>query len=689
MAARRWLAPVIYAALALAVAGPLLAPGYVFALDHAMGPRSADFYAGYLAHNEDAIQSKGGFALLLLALDAALPMWAAQKLLLFAPFFVAGLGAHAHARRHASEPAAYFGGLLYALSPFVYLRGVSGQIGVVWAYALAPWFLLAWVVYVETRSRRALVLAVLLVALTAVFQAHGAALLALLVGVHTIVRLARSPRAWLATLRPPAALAAWSLAVNAAWLIPVALAQRTTVDAIGEADRAFFATTTAGLPSVGLAALTLQGFWRDVYASPYEPAILLAIPALVLVLAARGLFARKDEVSLTLALTGGLALLLAIGTTSPLTGWLFDAAWEHVPGMRGFRDAHKFLALLALAYAALAPAGLDALVASLRATRARAAAPVALALFLALPLAGATPLLAGYDGQLRVAEYPDGWAEVEAATRGCDGAMLVLPWHLYLDLGFVPQAERRVTNPAKLYFTCPTLTSDNLELGEAASQATTPSIAYADHWMTTARFAGGNPRGIETLGNLLSPIGVRYVVLLKESDWRTVAPALDAQRDLMLVLDNEDARLYESLAPTANAWRTDRVVPIASWDELQAISEREPLAGVAFPMAHEAPARDGRAVPAEGGATGRYLLAGPPPRTPATSWRHHGEGPAFLSLGFIPTFEPHGESGVVTDASRMRIAAPAWALSGLAWAVLLVWSTRRDLEFIWGRTGGR
>lgn len=696
--ARRWLPPLVYAVLTLAIAGPLLAPGYVFALDHAMGPESASYYRTYVSHNEDAIQSKGGYAILLLVLDALLPTWAAQKLLLFVPFFLAGWGAHRLAARAASQPAAFFGGLLYALSPFIYLRAVAGQSGVVWAYALAPWFLAAWLAHLETGRRRPFAAAVLLVAATAVFQAHGVVLLALLVAIHALVQLARDPRAWRPTLRAPLALAAWSVAVNAAWLLPVALAPETTLANIAEADRSFFATTSAGLPSVGLAALTLQGFWRDVYASPYGHPALLAIPALVLLLAIRGLVARRHPAGTTLAIAGGLGLLLAVGSGARATGPAFDLVWEQVPLLRGFREAHKFLALLALAYAALAPVGLDALVAGVRASRARAAAPAVLVVLLAMPLAGASPLLGGYGGQHGVTDYPEGWAEAEAMTRGCDGAMLALPWHLYLDLGFVPQADKRVTNPAKLYFTCPTLTSDNLELGGAASQTSTPQIAYADHWMTKARFASGNPHNITTLGNLLSPLGVRYVLLLKESDWRSLAPHLDAQRDLRPILDNEDVRLYENLAPSAPAWRTSRAMPIQSWDDLHPLSERMPLAGVAFPMGDEpaAAAGEGAAEPVdsrarglgrevEEGGEGRFLVVAPHPRAPATSWRFGSEAPAFLSLGFAPTFDAPG-AGVVSDASRLRVAAPAWVVTLAALAVLAARMLRTELYPSWEKT---
>lgn len=668
MEARRWIPPLLYAAVTLAVAGPLLGAGYVFALDHAMGPRSAEYYGTYLLHNEDAIQDKGAYAALLLVLTSVMPVWAAQKLILFGPFFVAGLGAHRLAARHASCGAALFAGLLYMLSPFAYLRGVSGQSGVLWAYALAPWFFAAWLAYARTGARKNLAACVLLVAATAVFQAHGVALLVLLVGVHALVRLARRPSAWRESLGAPLALAGWSLLVNAAWLVPVALADRTTLSSIGEGDLAAFATTTAGLPSVGLAALTLQGFWREAYPSPYGTTLLLLIPALVLVLALRGLARRRHEdAAPALALAGLLGLLLALGTSAPATAWLFDLAWEHVPGMRGFRDAHKLLALLALAYADLAASGADALLESLRARRTGRIVPaLALAALLVLPVAGATPLLNGYDGTLRLADYPEGWADVEEATASCEGSMLVLPWHLYLDLGFLPQADKRVTNPAKLSFTCPTLTSDHLGLAGGADQASTPSIRYADHWMRQAAFAAGNPRGIETLGNLLSPVGVRYVLLLKESDWATLAPELERQRDLLLVLDNDDARLYENLATPAEG-RTDRVVPIGSWDDLLPLSRQGPLAGAAYPM------DDPGVAPAS--------LFIPPPRAPTTSWRMDGEPPSFLSLGFIPAFAPPGPG--IDDPEAPRLPLLWWAISLCSLVALLLWSRHPKRTLIW------
>ena len=521
------LAPLVYLAATLAIAGPLLAPGYVFALDHGMGPRVADYYARYILSNDDAIQNKGAYALLLAGLTALVPVWVAQKLILFAPFFLAGYGAHTLASRRVGAGAAFFAGLVYMLSPFAYVRGVAGQTGVLWAYALAPWFLFAWLRALDG-SRRAFAAAALVAFATGVFQAHGLALLALLVGVIALVRLARDPRGWRAHAGRPAALAAVLLLLNLAWIVPVALAPHTTLDNIGDADREYFRTSASGMPSVGVAVMSLQGFWRPGYESPFPSLWLLAVPATLLLLSVHGLRARRDPVSIALAISGVAGLVLALGAASPLTAPVWDAAWDHVPLVKGFRDSQKLVALLALAYADLGAAGADDLLRRLRAPRVPRAAPVvALAILLALPLATAKPLVGGYDGQLGVAQFPEEWQAAQDATAGCEGSMLALPWHLYLDQSWLPNDDKRVASPAKLYFSCPLVASDDVEAGGSAGKAGPPL-------------------------DDLSAARIQYVLVLKEADWRTQAKGLAEQRDLSLIVDNARVQVWRNDAMEAS-----------------------------------------------------------------------------------------------------------------------------------------
>lgn len=534
---------IVYAALTLVVAGPLLAPGYVFALDHAMGPRSAEYYSQYFANNSDAIQNKGAYAALLAFLTIALPAWFAQKFILFAPFFVAGLGAHALASRRVGPWAAYFAGFVFALSPFAYIRGVAGQTGVLWAYALMPWFFFAYLRAADG-SRRALAAAALLVGATAVFQAHGVVLLVLLVTIHALARFARVPRSWRLHARTPLLLALFVVLLNAAWIVPVMLAPETTLDRIGLADRSYFATTSSGMPSVGAAALTLQGFWRAGYEGAYDGASwLLFVPAAIFALCVHGFRTRRDEASVTLGIAGVVGFVLAVGPASPLTAPLWNAAWDHVPLVKGFRDSQKLLALLALAYADLGAAGADVLAGAHLPSRSRLVAGASL---LVLPMLIATPLAWGYHGQLGVAQYPDEWAAAEAATADCSGKLLVLPWHLYMDQSWLPNRDARVTNPAKLYFSCPVISSTDVEAAGSAGRAGDATEAEAAAALAAAKSG-------HSLGKDLGAMGVEFVLLLKDSDWQTQKRVLEKQDDLRLVLDNARVEVYVIDAPLAHA----------------------------------------------------------------------------------------------------------------------------------------
>ena len=651
----RWAPPLAYLAVTLAVAGPLLAPGYVFALDHAMGPRVADYYQRFILSNDDAIQNKGAYAFLLTALTFLMPAWAAQKLLLFAPFFLAGWGAHVLASRRVGAPAAFFAGLVYTLSPFAYVRGVAGQTGVLWAYALAPWFLAAWLRALDG-SRRAFAAAALLAFATGVFQAHGLAMLAVLVALLFVVRLAREPRRWRAHAARPLMLAAALLLLNAAWLVPVALASRTTLDGIGVADRAYFRTSASGMPSVGAAAVTLQGFWRPGYEGPYDgKPWLLVVPAALLLLCVHGFRSRRDETSTALALAGALGFVLAVGPASPVTAPLWDWAWDHVPLVRGFRDSQKLLALLALAYADLGAAGADALLAKVRAPRFPRLAPWgAAALLLAMPFATAAPLLGGYGGQLGVTEYPPEWRAAEEMTRDCTGSMVLLPWHLYADASWLPNDDKRVTSPAKLYFSCPLVASDDVEAGGSAGRAGEPVDRYVAFVL--------RQEGARTMGNLLSAVNVQYLLLLKEADWRAQARELGEQRDLRLVMENARLQVWQNLAETAPAWRTEQVVPVASWDDLVPLSEERPLAGVVLSTAGTTPSDGARVTGTEG--VGKLVWT-PRADAPTGGWTLDGDEPTLLSLGVSPVFDaPDG--GIPTRAGAVRAAVALWAVSAMA-----------------------
>jgi hypothetical protein len=173
--------------------------------------------------------------------------------------------------------------------------------------------------------------------------------------------------------------------------------------------------------------------------------------------------------------------------------------------------------------------GAELALARLKAPHWRALAGAALVAAPVLLLPG---LALGAAGRLHTARYPADW---EAARRimaadTAEGAMLVLPWHLYLGLPW--NGNRVVLDPAQRYFTRRAVGNDDLELPTVSVPGEDP---YGGRLGTLVR--GGAP-----LAPALPAQGIRYVLVLKAADWASFQPRLaGASR----VLDGPDLALYQ------------------------------------------------------------------------------------------------------------------------------------------------
>src|SRR5260221_8578431 len=140
MSRRALTPPLVYLLLAVAVAGPLLAPGLVLAVDLAPVPHPhlASAYWGVAQGTHEGSLSRLPLDALFVLLGRVGAVAIGEKLLLLAIVFLAGLGMH-RAAPARTEAGRYFAGLLYAVNPFVYDRLYTGQWFLLLGYALVPW----------------------------------------------------------------------------------------------------------------------------------------------------------------------------------------------------------------------------------------------------------------------------------------------------------------------------------------------------------------------------------------------------------------------------------------------------------------------------------------------------------------------------------------------------------------------
>ncbi len=200
--------------------------------------------------------------------------------------------------------------------------------------------------------------------------------------------------------------------------------------------------------------------------------------------------------------------------------------------------------LLAFAYAALGARGVDqfvptrGLVPDLSADSGTAVRVGLAILLLLAPMAYTAPLFAGFSGQVDSTTYPDSWDAANDHVESADasGRLLFLPWHQYLSLSFT---ERRVANPAPLFFERPVVAGENIEVGGIETRASDPTHVRVRDAL--------EHRTDPAFGDELAAVGIEYVVLAHEADYRRYA-YLAEHEDFTVVFAGDDLTLYRNQA---------------------------------------------------------------------------------------------------------------------------------------------
>ncbi|MBI4308667.1 MAG: hypothetical protein HY684_07675 [Chloroflexi bacterium] len=726
-----WLSYAFYAALSLVILAPFLAPGYILTLDIPLGPAESLNDGAYVI-NEWWVSPSIHLAYLFQLVRAVVPLWLVQKVGFFLVFFLAGVGAHRLAR--SAGIAAYFAGLLYVLNPFVYVRFLAGQWWLLAAYALTPFAVQAflnllamaprspegrpaqrlgagpalsgargrWLLVklgLTAPSAGAALRVAVLATLTGLLYAHGYALLLLIFLVFLLVYLVKASAKgaflrWAGRNLGFAALVA--LGLNIFWLVPLLTNHENIVNATSQLDLVFFAPRSTSNLSVVFEIAAMYGFWRGGYIYPKDNLpVWWLLFAFILFLAVLGALAHwqepKEEASsgfrrkqaprgwgaspmvVGFGLVGAVGLVLTIGASMSATAVLLEKLGEMVPALRGFRDSQKFVALLCLSYAILGALGVAELRRALEGHLRRvwrATLRGGLAAALVTPLAYSYGMF-GFFGQVQVTDFPRSWYEVnEQLQQDPDDVwVLVLPWHLYMDYRWLPDRDKRLASPAHLFFAKPVYAGDNVEAGAIYSQSTSP----ASHYIEALIKEGGSH---DNLGNLLTPLNVRYILLLHEVDYSSY-DFLYRQRDMEVQLQRDDLTLFRNKAPAARAYAVQQAPPSPPPATSKQQSQDTSAAPLAAALAAMGQTRlESLAVQPDGpwrwrvaGAPRPYVTFPVPPKAGFTSWTFNGE-PPLRQAGYLPVWRSSLGGGVIVYERFYRVLLPSYIASGVV--VLLV-----------------
>jgi hypothetical protein len=585
------------------VLGPLLHRGYVLTYDMVFVPRQ-ELARGLLGL--DTAVPRAVPADLLVALASRLvPGDLVQKLLLAGVFVGAAAGAARLVPSHAVAPRAA-AAVLYAWNPFVYERLVMGHWGLLVSYAALPWVTAAAVALRANPERGHAGAARRLVGTLAVaaFGSPAGGVIAAAVALCVVAAPPWPTRA-AGVARRAGLVVASALIVNLPWLLPSLL--RPGGVPVRPAGAAAFAARPDGpLGTVG-SLVGLGGIWN---ARAVPPGLgswpWLAGFAVVLAVAGAGVApllrrwnpegsrepqgpegsgepqggppvgrAQVDRgAAVGLLLAAGLGLLAAAGYAVPGLCGLVGLAVAHLPGGGLVRDAQKFVAPLAVVEAVAFGLGVERVLAAHwggTAERAGRLRRVVAAGLVAAPVLLLPALAWGAAGRLAAVDYPPGFAEARTAMAAdpVPGAVLVLPWHLYMAHPW--NGDRVVLDPAQRWFTRRAVGNDDLELVGL-------TVPGEDPW--SARL-GPLVRGAAPLAPALPAAGVRYVLLFKAGDWAGYRPRLEGST---LVLDRAELALHRVPGrPVALRFPTPPAFPVLAADLLVAAVVLWAWSGLSLP----------------------------------------------------------------------------------------------------------
>ncbi|WP_135611752.1 hypothetical protein [Methanococcoides sp. AM1] len=565
---------IYYTILTLAIFLPLFRPGYILTLDTTWAA-GRNYLADHILGN--GIGGQAPFLAILQIMELVLPSWATQKIILFSVFLIAGISAHISAPSKSAY-GKYFSGTLYAVNPFIYTRFLAGHLYLLLAYAFVPLAIRSFSDFLDDRTKWKRPL--LWNTVVSIFDMHVlliVLLIQLCIFIFVIVD-ERNERKNI--IKSTIHLGLAYLAVNMFWILPVfwSVSQGSSIlNQISAYDLSAFTASSTISGNILLSLAMMYGFWRGGYEYPFHFAskwIFMLLFTGILYFAIHGFLPNtKKPLHKGLVLSAIISLLLAGGITYQYSAPIFEYLFDHFFIFKGMRDSQKFVGALVLAYAFLGSLGVDEIFKSFKLNDRMNLVPenkqkilsVALAvLIIAVPLAYSFTIFNGFNGQIEPKDYPAEWYEVNDFLNNDseDFDVLFFPWHLYMTFNW---SDRRIANPANLFFDKPTMIGENAEVGHIRTQSSKPTQHYMGYLLE-------HKNETDNFGELVAPLNVKYIVLAKDVDYQKYDFLYD-QSDLELVMENEELIVFRNLHKTSRIREVNSLIEIKDWAELVELSK--------------------------------------------------------------------------------------------------------------------
>jgi len=252
---------------------------------------------------------------------------------------------------------------IFFFNSFVYSRIMVGQIGIIFSYFMMPMFLYYSILLFKHLGYKNLIKAVIAFAVSSSLAMH---FLAINLGLFLLVSFwfyiyKNEKRDWRKYFIVISIFIILSIFLNAYAF--QGLLSNPIFSSINSQHESFFAPKLSqDIPAIAK-LIGLEGFWREIgYKTLYKsipPLVYYSILAILILLMIQGYYSYNEKESKNFFYSlFWIGLILGTGISHPYTKPIFDFLFNHLPLFNGFRDSHKFAALIALSYSYLIPLGI-------------------------------------------------------------------------------------------------------------------------------------------------------------------------------------------------------------------------------------------------------------------------------------------------------------------------------------------
>jgi len=507
-----------------------------------------------------------------------IPIWLLQKFVILIWLFILWYWTYLILKNTKDDKIILFGLLLVFFNPFFYDRFIDWQLNIWLSYCFYPLFIYLVKQFYEKFSLKYLLWIWFLSLLLNLTSPHNVVFVAVILIIFSIIYFFKYKNI-------PYVKNVWKLALvviwlNLFWLIPIFYSNNTfwllkITENFNQNDFQAFQFCLKDNENIYLKAFELKWYWwecmhrfADANLVWWKYVYTIFLIWLLFLIWIYFRFKKKEntyfDISLLVLFSISFILSLWISYNnifSPISVWLYN----NIKFYRWFREPQKWIMFLVFGYLWFATWWLKYLLEKLKLFYKNNLFVKFLVWIIILsPVFYSFNQLFNFHWQLSIRQYPKQWKEIKNITfndlnklNNCEYKKawkvnkcykwIVFPWHSYIWIRWI---WKKTLIWVSNYFWNNLLLADNIEIWNIYSQSIRPESKIVEKYIAPwGKFRDSITEAeIKDFIKDMKWLWIKYVILLKDADWKFYENFLERAKELWylkIVKDNEMVRLYK------------------------------------------------------------------------------------------------------------------------------------------------